>query len=232
MRSASQSRDYMNIDNITWECDYPHSDSTWPTAPEALMKYLDGVSDEDINKMTHLNAMKHFQFDPFSVRAREKCTVEALRAEAADVDTSLVSRARGQTEKGEDGIVSVTSFTTRSQPTTDHRAGTPAPDLTEPHARGARPVRRAATACRRKLSPHVDRLRHRGRPRRHHHHQPPRGAQLHGHGALLPAALGLGPLRRRRRRLRGHRHRRGEGLLRRSRPQDVHPPDHRAAEAR
>ncbi len=25
-----ESRDYLNIDNITWECDYPHSDSTWP----------------------------------------------------------------------------------------------------------------------------------------------------------------------------------------------------------
>ncbi len=35
----------MNVDNITWECDYPHSDSTWPQSPEALMKYLDGVSD-------------------------------------------------------------------------------------------------------------------------------------------------------------------------------------------
>ena len=86
---------YMNVDNITWECDYPHSDSTWPQSPEAFMKYLDGVSDEDIDKMTHLNAMKHFRFDPFSVRPREKCTVGALRAEASDVDVSLVSRARG-----------------------------------------------------------------------------------------------------------------------------------------
>ena len=65
-----QNRQYMNIDNITWECDYPHSDSTWPQSPEALMKSLDGVPDEDIDKMTHLNAMKHFQFDPFSVRPR------------------------------------------------------------------------------------------------------------------------------------------------------------------
>ena len=24
-------RDRLNIDNVTWECDYPHSDSTWPT---------------------------------------------------------------------------------------------------------------------------------------------------------------------------------------------------------
>jgi hypothetical protein len=108
-----QNRQYMNIDNITWECDYPHSDSTWPQSPEGLMKYLDGVSDEEIDKMTHLNAMKHFQFDPFSVRPREQCTVGALRAEASDVDTALVSRARGQTSVNEKGIVSVSSFTTR-----------------------------------------------------------------------------------------------------------------------
>jgi hypothetical protein len=108
-----QNRQYMNVDNITWECDYPHSDSTWPQSPEALMKALDDVPDEDIDKMTHLNAMKHFQFDPFSVRPREKCTVGALRAEAADVDTALVSRARGQTSVNEKGIVSVSSFTTR-----------------------------------------------------------------------------------------------------------------------
>jgi hypothetical protein len=44
--------------------------------------------------MTHLNAMKHFQFDPFAVRPREKCTVSALRAEASDVDTATVSRAK------------------------------------------------------------------------------------------------------------------------------------------
>jgi hypothetical protein len=108
-----QSRAYMNVDNITWECDYPHSDSTWPQAPEALMKYMEGVSDEEIDKITHLNAMKHFRFDPFSVRPREQCTVGALRAEAADVDVSLVSRARGHTETNDQGIVSVQSFATR-----------------------------------------------------------------------------------------------------------------------
>ncbi len=98
-------RRYMNIDNITWECDYPHSDSTWPTSPEDAMKYLADVSDEEIDKITHLNAMKHFRFDPFSVHPRGSCTVGALRAEASDVDTSLVSRARGHTVVGENGIV-------------------------------------------------------------------------------------------------------------------------------
>lgn len=36
--------------------------------------------------------MRLFSYDPFSVRPREQCTVGALRAEAAGVDVSLVSR--------------------------------------------------------------------------------------------------------------------------------------------
>jgi len=31
--------------------------------------------------------MRHFQFDPYAIRSRERCTVAALRAEASDVDT-------------------------------------------------------------------------------------------------------------------------------------------------
>ncbi|MEY2448110.1 MAG: hypothetical protein QOH79_1586 [Acidimicrobiaceae bacterium] len=86
-------RDRVGIDSICWEADYPHSDSTWPTSPEFLMKSLDGVSDADIDKISHLNAMRHFRFDPFSVRPREECTVGALRRKAADagVDTSPLS---------------------------------------------------------------------------------------------------------------------------------------------
>ena len=85
-------RHYLNIDSIMWECDYPHSDSTWPQSPEAAMKYLDGVPDEEIDKITHLNAMHHFSYDPFSHRPRERCTVGALRAGATDVDVRPVSR--------------------------------------------------------------------------------------------------------------------------------------------
>jgi predicted TIM-barrel fold metal-dependent hydrolase len=86
-------RDRVGVDSICWEADYPHSDSTWPTSPEFLMKSLDGVSDADIDKISHLNAMRHFRFDPFSVRPREECTVGALRRKAADdgVDTSPLS---------------------------------------------------------------------------------------------------------------------------------------------
>jgi predicted TIM-barrel fold metal-dependent hydrolase len=79
---------HLNEDMICWESDFPHSDSTWPDAPEHLMETIDaGLTDEQADKILHLNAMRAFQFDPFSVRPREQCTVAALRAESPDVDT-------------------------------------------------------------------------------------------------------------------------------------------------
>jgi predicted TIM-barrel fold metal-dependent hydrolase len=87
-------RHRVGVDSITWECDYPHSDSTWPHSPELLSKSLSGIPDDEVEKMTHLNAMRVFQFDPFAFRPKEKCTVRALRAEASDVDTSIRSLGR------------------------------------------------------------------------------------------------------------------------------------------
>ena len=83
-----KNRHDVGIDKITWECDYPHSDSTWPESPERLARSLDGVPDAEVDAMTHLNAMRLFDYDPFSRIPREQCTVGALRALAADVDTS------------------------------------------------------------------------------------------------------------------------------------------------
>jgi predicted TIM-barrel fold metal-dependent hydrolase len=91
-------RNRVGVETICWESDYPHSDSTWPTSPEYVAKSVDGVSDADLNAMTHENAMRYFRFDPFAHRPREKCTVGALRAEATDVDVtprSVGTRARG-----------------------------------------------------------------------------------------------------------------------------------------
>ena len=102
MPSGWPTASYLNIDNITWECDYPHSDSTWPQAPEIAMKYLEGVPDDEVNKITHLNAMRHFRYDPFSVRPREQCTVAALRAESPDVDLSVMRRSREGTTASEE----------------------------------------------------------------------------------------------------------------------------------
>lgn len=88
------SRDRMNIDNITWELDYPHSDSTWPAGPEELATHFVGVPDDDIAKITHLNAMRIFSYDPFAHIPREQATVGALRAQATGVDMSFRSSDR------------------------------------------------------------------------------------------------------------------------------------------
>jgi predicted TIM-barrel fold metal-dependent hydrolase len=100
-------RHRVGIDSICWEGDYPHSDSTWPTSPEFLMKSLDGIPDHEIDAITHINAMRHFRFDPFAVRPREECTVGALRAQATDVDVTPKpsAKARGpKLTKGSDLI--------------------------------------------------------------------------------------------------------------------------------
>jgi Amidohydrolase len=78
--------DVFNLDNVCWESDYPHSDGTWPHAPEEAAKILDGVPRKVVDRITHQNAMAHYQFDPFAHRPRERCRVAALRAESPDVD--------------------------------------------------------------------------------------------------------------------------------------------------
>jgi predicted TIM-barrel fold metal-dependent hydrolase len=75
---------------MTWECDYPHSDSDWPESPEVALEGMAGLDDDMINRITHENALRIFQLDPYAHRTREQCTVGALRAEAetAGVDTA------------------------------------------------------------------------------------------------------------------------------------------------
>jgi len=79
-------RDHIGVDRVTVEIDYPHSDTSWPTAPEQLMAEFDaaGLRDDEIDAMTHRNAMRDFQYDPFRIRPRERCTVGALRAGVTD----------------------------------------------------------------------------------------------------------------------------------------------------
>ncbi len=83
-RAGVEDRHRIGIDNITWECDYPHSDSTWPHSPEAMAKQVEGVPEDEVAKITYENAMRIYQFDPFAHRPKEKCTVGALRAEVND----------------------------------------------------------------------------------------------------------------------------------------------------
>jgi Amidohydrolase len=90
-----ENRHHLNVDMLTWECDYPHADSVWPLSPESLPEHFLGVPDEDIDKITHGNAMRLFRYDPVSAMGgRERCTVGALRQRVAGRD--LAQRATGK----------------------------------------------------------------------------------------------------------------------------------------
>ncbi len=89
-------RHAVGLETITWECDYPHSDTTWPQAPEILARSLEGVPEAEVNAITHENALRHFRLDAFAHRPRERCTAAALRAESPDVDLGLRSSQGGK----------------------------------------------------------------------------------------------------------------------------------------
>jgi len=88
-----ENRHHMNVDNMTWELDYPHADTTWPAAPETLARTLADIPDDEIDKITHGNAMRHFQYDPFATIPREQATVGALRQRVVDWDIEIRSVA-------------------------------------------------------------------------------------------------------------------------------------------
>ena len=53
-----------------------------PTRPRSSSRWRRATTcrDADLDKITHENAMRWYQFDPFAHRSREQCTVSALRA--------------------------------------------------------------------------------------------------------------------------------------------------------
>jgi hypothetical protein len=89
--------DLIGEDSVSYEVDYPHSDTPWPHAPELLWKSVGHLTDAQIDKITHLNAMRDYKFDPFKHIPRSELTVGALRAKAAakGVDTSIRSTGGG-----------------------------------------------------------------------------------------------------------------------------------------
>jgi len=92
-------RHRIGIDNIAWECDYPHSDSSWPTPAEDLASAMAGVPDEEIEQITWRNGSRWYSFDPFAHRPRARCTVDALRAESPGHDVAVRSFDKGRFER-------------------------------------------------------------------------------------------------------------------------------------
>ncbi|MFI5718692.1 amidohydrolase family protein [Nocardia sp. NPDC051750] len=113
-------RNDIGIDNIAWEMDYPHSDSMWPGAPEELDTIFkaENVTDDEIQKMTHLNAMKWYSFDPFKHVPRDKATVGALREASAGHDVSIKARSHQQTAPAE----KLAAFRSQIEAATAHTA--------------------------------------------------------------------------------------------------------------
>ncbi|MET0143639.1 MAG: amidohydrolase family protein [Ilumatobacteraceae bacterium] len=93
--SALRLIDRIGEDIVAWECDYPHSDSSWPRSPEMLWDECAGagLSDAQVHKISWENACRFFRHDPFEHIPRQQATVAALRSTATDVDTSETSKA-------------------------------------------------------------------------------------------------------------------------------------------
>ena len=96
-------RHLIGLDNIAWECDYPHSDSSWPSAPEELAQVAADVPDDELSRITYENACRWYAFDPFALRAQERCTVGALRDEARGHDVAIHSFDHGRFERTHKG---------------------------------------------------------------------------------------------------------------------------------
>jgi predicted TIM-barrel fold metal-dependent hydrolase len=97
-------RHQIGIDNIAWECDYPHSDSSWPSSAEEFVAQAGDIPDTDFAKMGYQNACRWYSFDPFAHRSKERSTVGALRAEAVGHDVGVKTFDKGRFERSGKGV--------------------------------------------------------------------------------------------------------------------------------
>ncbi|HKP60683.1 MAG TPA: amidohydrolase family protein [Polyangiales bacterium] len=95
--------DAVNEDMVAYECDYPHSDTLWPEVPERLWRTVKHLTAKQIDKVTHGNAMRYFNFDPFKHHERADLTVGALRAKAAADKVDVTPRSSGGARPVVDG---------------------------------------------------------------------------------------------------------------------------------
>jgi predicted TIM-barrel fold metal-dependent hydrolase len=95
--------DAIGEDMVAYEVDYPHSDALWPDAPEHLWDTAKHLTDAQIEKITHLNAIRFFRFDDmFKHFKREELTVGALRAKAKAKGVDTTPKSTGGLRPAED----------------------------------------------------------------------------------------------------------------------------------
>jgi predicted TIM-barrel fold metal-dependent hydrolase len=54
-------RDFIGLDNILWESDYPHADSLFPHSRKNAERVFESVPDADVRKMVETNARRLFR---------------------------------------------------------------------------------------------------------------------------------------------------------------------------
>ncbi|WP_063129775.1 amidohydrolase family protein [Nocardia fusca] len=55
-------RHHIGLDNITWECDYPHSDSFWPNTRKVVTEMFHAVPDVEARAIVEDNARRLYRF--------------------------------------------------------------------------------------------------------------------------------------------------------------------------
>ena len=62
-RHGLESLDRVGVDNITFETDYPHTDSTWPDTLRVAEEMMAGLTDEEVYKIVRGNAIRMLDLD-------------------------------------------------------------------------------------------------------------------------------------------------------------------------
>jgi predicted TIM-barrel fold metal-dependent hydrolase len=98
-RVGIEMRHRIGVETICWEMDYPHSDSSWPDAPEQLAEQLDGCTPDEVEAITWGNAARAFGYDGVDRLGRQNCTVAALREKTIGLDLSVPRVDAGRAPK-------------------------------------------------------------------------------------------------------------------------------------
>ncbi len=59
-------RHRIGVDRLTWESDYPHSDSQWPHSRKGLAEMLSKVPDDEAHRIAELNACQLLGWRPWA----------------------------------------------------------------------------------------------------------------------------------------------------------------------
>jgi predicted TIM-barrel fold metal-dependent hydrolase len=98
-RVGIEMRHRIGVETICWEMDYPHSDSSWPDAPEQLAQQLEGCTPDEVEAITWRNAAQAFGYDGVDRLGRQACTVAALREKIVGLDLSVPRVDAGRAPK-------------------------------------------------------------------------------------------------------------------------------------